>query len=351
MFVHFSGSHDHYATAYRYLVLPSVRKPADELDISPFLSADHPPSEIAVQLPATAHASAARASAGGKSRRMPRIVEFAHAIVALKLRDIDAILAHVRAEDRAGRTDLYAFAIGCRDLPGTVGRIWRAEDAPALLERKQIGRVEILHRTTRLDCVCNKKWWPAAEEIFRRNLLVSPPFRMKLVEALQKGVCKGNIVMVIGESDCAKSFLLEPLSLIYATFNKPGKNTSFPLEKLPQYELVLWNEFTFDKSLMSWEDLLNWMDGKGFEIAVKGSVNIKHIPTAPFFATASKRLQHPERDDAQQEMMANRVFYLKLTTPFGRDEVDRSLKPCPSCFAKWVLCGAGLTDENGERPQ
>ena len=62
IYVHCSTSHSDYATAFRYLTLPSKRKPASELDANVVLvdgAQEHPPKHVAATPTATANANAA----------------------------------------------------------------------------------------------------------------------------------------------------------------------------------------------------------------------------------------------------------------------------------------------------
>ena len=66
--VHASCTHTHYYTAFRYLILPSLRKPRDELDDAPFESAGHPSRREAARVPRTAAASNALTCTGTRKR-------------------------------------------------------------------------------------------------------------------------------------------------------------------------------------------------------------------------------------------------------------------------------------------
>ena len=73
--VHVSTSHSHYATAFRYLVLPSAKKPRGELATGAdwFMSENHPSKASAATLPKTAKAiDAAKAAAKEKPEMKKR---------------------------------------------------------------------------------------------------------------------------------------------------------------------------------------------------------------------------------------------------------------------------------------
>jgi energy-coupling factor transporter ATP-binding protein EcfA2 len=155
--------------------------------------------------------------------------------------------------------------------------------------------------------------------------------------ALQKGPRKMQNVLIIGPSDCGKSHLLEPLTLLFSAFPKPVSGSTFALEPLEKYEVVLCNEVEFDRTILSWQDWLNWLDGKAFCIPKKGVENYYHKPCAPFFGTAGGRVLHPKRDAHQERMMDNRIRYFELYRPYSDRDVDRTIEPCGRCFATWLL--------------
>lgn len=68
--VHVSTSHLSYATAFRYLILPSTKKPRAELACGSklYLSKDHPDRATAAVIPRTAKASAAAAAAAAEAK-------------------------------------------------------------------------------------------------------------------------------------------------------------------------------------------------------------------------------------------------------------------------------------------
>ena len=79
--MHVSTSHSSYATAFRYLALPSLKKPRSELatGVDFFMSSKHPEKSEAAVVPKTAKATIAAAAAakekpekkrGGPSKRV-----------------------------------------------------------------------------------------------------------------------------------------------------------------------------------------------------------------------------------------------------------------------------------------
>jgi len=341
--VHVSSGHRMYFSAFRYCMVPSLRKPPASLDPTPLLSPGHPAPAVAAMRPITADAVLARsvaaeeASANRKPRRLTKRVELAQAIVALGLTDAAAVDAYVKAEQRDGRTWLYDFVLGSPDLPMFVEKVWRIENAEKVLARNAMCKTEILRSAgDSLPCVCNGQWKLATEQICARNDIDESALAGMIAENLRDGPGKRLNMFFYGESDCGKSHILDPLNEVYSVFPKPRNNASFALETLPQYEVVLWNELSSSIGVCDWDDFLNWTDGKEFTLDRKGLKNIKVNPTQPLFFTGGSRLYHPQHNERSQTMMDNRMRYTQFFRPFAPAEV-RKIPACGRCFARWVL--------------
>ena len=78
-----------------------------------------------------------------------------------------------------------------------------------------------------------------------------------------------------------------------------------------------------------------WLAGQPWGLARKGKKSIKYRPTQPVFFTGPHKLRHPTNDRRKETMMENRMRYFKFDRPIVK--VDRRIRPCARCFARWVL--------------
>ena len=74
------------------------------------------------------------------------------------------------------------------------------------------------------DCVdgCDGQWRLCAEEILENNGIDVELFRTAVNELLLHGRGKNRSLLVTAPTNCGKSFLLNPLKVIYRTFCNPA---------------------------------------------------------------------------------------------------------------------------------
>ena len=340
--VHVSAGHRMYFSAFRYCVVPSARKPPNALDQTPLLSRGHQDPAIAAMKPPTADAVEARsvaadAEGAAKAPRLTKRVELAQAIVALGLRDAAAVDAYVNAEQRDGRTRLADFVLGLHDVNTFLERVWRMHNANATRARLAKSKLQILQDAAEKSaCVCDGAWIPATIEVCERNDILPKGLAGAIRENLAEGPGKRLNIFLYGESNCGKSHLLNPLGEIFEVMPKPQADSTFGMENLPEYEVVVWHEMEEFGGAVQWGDILNWSDGAPFLLARKGVKNLRVKPTQPIFFSGGDRLSHPKNNRRQQVMMDNRIRYFHLFRPIPLGQIRR-IAPCGRCFARWVL--------------
>ena len=344
VYVSASCSHLQYCTAFRYLVLPSNRKPKDELDREVFLSRGHPSKAAAAtptqSLEATLQASDSAADRGPeaeqKTKRIPIKVKVAEALVSLGIKTVEGLQAYARAERDAGKRDFYGFCLDHRDLDGYVADVWRIEAASAYKPPPMKVVREAAERAC--ECATCGRWAEATKELLERNGIPEAELAAALAENLTDGPGKGLNVFLYGESNCGKSHCLAPLEVIFGddkVMPKPDDNPTFAMETLRDFDVVLFEEFTYNKKIMTWDDLDLWLAAQPWGLARKGKKSIKYRPTQPVFFTGPHKLRHPTNDRRKETMMDNRMRYFKFDRPIVK--VDRRIRPCARCFARWVL--------------
>ena len=94
---------------------------------------------------------------------------------------------------------------------------WEMEEAEEKLKRKQMTRLEILHKALEGPCIanCNGEWLDVAEDTLARNNLSGGSFQSAVRELLEKGRGKYRNILIFGSANCGKTFLLNPLNVIY----------------------------------------------------------------------------------------------------------------------------------------
>ena len=88
------------------------------------------------------------------------------------------------------------------------------------LEWSRKTRIQVISETLNSDCVetCREKYWlKCAKKILRNNKINQYFFASAMRNALIKGTQKNNI-LIVGPTNCGKSFLLNPLELIFNAY-------------------------------------------------------------------------------------------------------------------------------------
>ena len=85
-------------------------------------------------------------------------------------------------------------------------------------------------------------WSVCAKQVLQQNGISLYCFASALRQLLEKGRQKGLNVLLIGPTNCGKSFLLNPLELIYKTFKNPPTG-KYAWTGLDEYKVAYLNDF------------------------------------------------------------------------------------------------------------
>ena len=118
-------------------------------------------------------------------------------------------------------------------------------------------RVETLVASaTSLPCICDGKWRPAADRLMDIQGLDSRAVRCAVVRGLRWGRNKWTNVLIVGEPDAGKSFILKPLGKIFKTFIRRGQNETFALQGITGNEICLVQDVRYETFGLPWDDWL-----------------------------------------------------------------------------------------------
>ena len=104
---------------------------------------------------------------------------------------------------------------------------WELEEAEEKAERSKKTRIEILYSKLGEECVagCNRRWLEMAVGVLERNNIKQADFAEVVRNGLEKARDKYCNVYLKGPSNCAKTFVLNPLNTVYNTFSNPATTT------------------------------------------------------------------------------------------------------------------------------
>lgn len=315
--------------------------------------------EAAVAVTTDAAAAGDKAPAVAKKPFKPTLLrkeDVARIVIASDIHDDDELCALAQAQAAEGKTDLETFIFRNpkeAERQHVIEAAWKVARAKERGLRAKKTRMEILQEALALPCAsndnsgasCDGRWLPAALEVLQRNGIARDDFASVVTNSLTHGRSKGRNLMIIGGTNCAKTFILLPLVDIYDTFCSPAEGT-FNWVGAPKKELVLLNDIRYekdgDKKVMAWAQFLNLLDGSPLSIGMPKShfaCNTEWRAQQPIFATSDGPIQRITKDgrvDAGETAQMNeRWVRMDFTHRFMSP--DYSLVRCARCFASLIL--------------
>ena len=152
---------------------------------------------------------------------------------------------------------------------------------------------------------------------------------------------KNRNLLLTGPTNCGKSFLLNPLKVIYRTFCNPATGT-FAWVGVENAECVLLNDFRWSAQMIPWHDPLLMLEGDVVHLPAPKthySTDICLQRDTPIFATGKGPLIFVKNgviDQQETDMMSSRWRILKLHYQVPR-EAQREIPPCGKCFSNLIV--------------
>ena len=241
---------------------------------------------------------------------------------------------------------------------------WKMHSAEEAIVQNNIPRLDKLEQhlqephasdlETGLEC--NGRWLVAALQILSNNNISIESWQEDVKNCLRLGRTKRNNLYLLGERNCGKTFLLQPLTLIYTTFCSPASGT-FNWVGAETSELVYLNDFRYpavdnggDK-ILQWRDFLNLLDGNTLAIAAPKThyaQDIQWTARQPIVGSGPYRIKYVHKgieDRTETAMMDTRWKYISLTKSIPDEHIDNTLIPCTRCFAQLILNDMDMVDE------
>ena len=117
--------------------------------------------------------------------------------------------------------------------------------------------MEVTHEHSHKSCAdsCNAKWLNWALEVLQENNIYPPYFSAAVQELLQMGHANCRNILIIGRTNCPKTFLLRPLELFFDTFCTPTTN-KYAWIGLDGKKVIFLNDIWWSSELIPWETFL-----------------------------------------------------------------------------------------------
>lgn len=267
------------------------------------------------------------------------------------------LYSFAKTQSKEGKNDLQAYLYkrpNSKQHADLISTVWNIEEAGFELEREKKSRLEILGEAKLKPCdidietgeECNGSWLASALETLSHNEITRKHFSELVLKNLVHGRGKGRNLMICGPTNCAKSFLLLPLTKIFKCFMTPSGGT-YNWVEAPQKELIFLNDIRYEvdgeKRIMPWNMFLNLLEGVTVNISMPKNFYSKDFEWSerqPIFATADKpimRIRNGTLDEGETQQMAQRWQIITFKHQYLGDKVNYNLVCCGSCFAKLIL--------------
>ncbi len=352
--VHYSNAHHNYFSAWQYVTKSDTNY--EESEGHPDLRNGYRPRTYNASVSKRRNIGCKRKASNndsnkrkkqpksGKKKRLTAL-QVSDIILKKKIENVTELHALAQEQRDNGKTDLVEFILNRtpKSLADLLDTTLKMKCAKEKLARTQKTHMEILTEAFESDCpaACNGLWLKCAREVLAKNGIDINEFANLVKESLTKGRGKHRNLMIVGPANCGKTFILKPLTLVYAVFCNPASGT-FAWVGIENAECIFLNDFRWSAQLIPWHDLLLMLEGELVHLPAPKThytEDIQFAKDTPIFCTSKRPLMFIKNgvvDDRETEMMAVRWKVLYFNHHIPEDE-QRRLPPCAKCFAELVL--------------
>lgn len=272
----------------------------------------------------------------------------------------EQLMAEAEVRREAGDRELARVVanLGKKGRKELVADAWIMHNAVANTVLRQKSRLQILKEfVSNNDCICPSRglWLALAIDVLSKNEINFVDFGQAVYKLLEGGRKKHSNVMLVGERNCAKTFLLDPLALVYKhTFHTPA-SSQFGWIGVENAQVIFLNDFRWvpvnlKGGTIAWDAMLRLLEGAETNLPAPMNSCADHIKLGrdndiPVFATSRDVLRFYKVDmnepqtaehATENRMMDERWKVFKLHHVF-EEEKKIFLDPCGFCFGKLVM--------------
>ena len=236
--------------------------------------------------PQTLQASQSLIASGrklGKSARKCKrarlsIYDVSQLVVAKGIKTRVELLTLACQQEKEGKEDLVEFTAnrGSKVVDKAIHVGWEIEEAKSKLSRQQMWGLEILCEDLQGPCVenCKGQWLELALDILSHNNIPGGVFQSAVHDLLDKGRGKYRNILVKGSANCGKTFLLNPLNVIFNTFSNPA-SSNFAWVGARSAEIIFLNDFRWNPQVFPWHDMLLLSKGQTVHLPTPRTILLK----------------------------------------------------------------------------
>ena len=161
------------------------------------------------------------------------------------------------------------------------------QDVPKVVERESTSRIGIIEETAKRPCQCEGEWLHCAKEVLAKNKINIYVFAHAIRQCLIFGRRKNTNVLLIGPTNCGKSFLLNPIEFMFKMFVNPAR---YAWIGLVECEVAYINDFRCTPEIIAWSDFLLLLERQTVHLPrpknqFATDMCIDRTNTIPFLAT------------------------------------------------------------------
>ena len=201
-----------------------------------------------------------------QNKRKKRITAFEHSeiIVDKGIKSLTELQALAYVQKQEGKTDLVEFLINRspRVVSDVLNSAWEIENATQKLAQSKKTRMELLQEASTGECIegCNGQWLRCALEILENNGVLQRVLAEAVRDLISKGHGKYRNIMIVAPANCGKTFLLNPLNIIFEKCCNPASG-SFAWVGVDNTECIFLNDFRWSPQIIPWHDSLLMLEG------------------------------------------------------------------------------------------
>lgn len=348
--VHFSDNHQNYISAYRYVCKsdPNVLRSETHPDLDLINSPGTSKASKAIQKKRRQSSLDKSESSKLKCKRLTK-TDVMDIIKNKVIKTETEFLALANTQSEAGLTQLKTFIANTpqnvyREL---ISKTWKMASASEVLKRNTQNRMDMIKTFEGSECIStcqDKQRLRMAEEVLRNNKINKYVFAEAVRDLLQNGRGKGRNILITGPTNCGKTFLLSPLTLIFKSFTNPS-SVKYAFVGVQECEIMFLNDLRWTPEMIPWSEFLNLLEGQTVHLAAPKTHFAQDILLStdmPIFATSIEMIKFIGKSQyiqGENAMMEARWKEMKFFAQIEQDK-QKSIESCPRCFAELVLSGA-----------
>lgn len=342
--VNFSDRHDYYLSAYRYV---------NKEDENVAHSKDHPNLSEA-KSPSTKKSIAAnKRKSSDKSnpcqaKKRLRLTNQEAAMFIRKnnIHTYTELLAVAEERRKEELKDISDFIFNRQEnfLRELISKSWQMAEAATKLKISNRDRLDVLNNYADQEpCICEGEWLAMAKEVLSLNGISERVFASAIYANLQFGRGKYRNIIIVGPTNCAKTFILKPLCVMFKEdlFENPA-NHKYGWIGAEKANLMMLQDFRWSSDLISWKDFLLLLEGENVKLPTPKNIYKEDIQISgkvSIFATGKCEVKfrgaYNATDNREDEMMSARWKVFSFKHQFKEAE-QKHVAPCGHCFANFV---------------